>query len=261
MRNPLSVRGWLPVVRRQPAGCSDVALTFDDGPTPETTPLLLRLLGDADARATFFLTGARLEAHPELAAALVAAGHHVYAHGWVHQPVSGAAAARGVADLARAERLLAAIRPTPSPYLVRMPYNSGFTDSRVHRALLDFHPQPQFAWWSLSTVDYRIAQEEPDRQRRQAACNAVVAAAEARADLAGAVVLLHECPFDTPAEQAAAVTEMLVPPLLAAIARRGLRAAPMRPADGQGPLARHLLLNRRKPVALWAPVMPVSAGR
>ncbi len=53
---------WLPVIHRLPGdaeGRREVALTIDDGPT-EVTPRLLEVLSQANARATFFLSGARL---------------------------------------------------------------------------------------------------------------------------------------------------------------------------------------------------------
>ena len=45
-----------------------VALTFDDGPDPRSTPLLLELLRGAGQPAAFFCVGRRVAAHPELAA-------------------------------------------------------------------------------------------------------------------------------------------------------------------------------------------------
>ena len=56
------------------------ALTFDDGPGPETTPGLLEVLARHRARATFFLIGERVQAHPELLAAVAAAGHELANH-------------------------------------------------------------------------------------------------------------------------------------------------------------------------------------
>ena len=66
-----------------------VALTFDDGPTPEGTEQILAILGEADVRATFFLTGGEIEAHPELAARIVAEGHEVGNHSYSHQRMIG----------------------------------------------------------------------------------------------------------------------------------------------------------------------------
>jgi peptidoglycan/xylan/chitin deacetylase (PgdA/CDA1 family) len=56
------------------------ALTFDDGPSPETTPGLLEVLARHRAHATFFLIGERVQAHPQLVQAITGAGHEVANH-------------------------------------------------------------------------------------------------------------------------------------------------------------------------------------
>jgi len=56
------------------------ALTFDDGPSPETTPQLLDVLARHRAHATFFLIGERVRAHPRLVRAITAAGHEIANH-------------------------------------------------------------------------------------------------------------------------------------------------------------------------------------
>jgi peptidoglycan/xylan/chitin deacetylase (PgdA/CDA1 family) len=56
------------------------ALTFDDGPSPETTARLLDVLARHRAHATFFLIGERARAHPQLVAAITAAGHEIANH-------------------------------------------------------------------------------------------------------------------------------------------------------------------------------------
>ncbi len=66
-------------------GAPGVAITFDDGPHPEGTPAVLELLARAEARATFFMIGEQVEARPELAAEIAAAGHCVGLHGYRHR--------------------------------------------------------------------------------------------------------------------------------------------------------------------------------
>jgi uncharacterized protein (TIRG00374 family) len=61
-----------------------VAITFDDGPSPEHTPAVLEALRAAGARATFFVLGRNVRAHPELARMIVADGHELASHGDDH---------------------------------------------------------------------------------------------------------------------------------------------------------------------------------
>jgi len=69
-----------PNLRRLAPASREVALTFDDGPDPETTPRVLDLLDAAGARATFFVVGRRAEEHPELAREVVERGHRLGNH-------------------------------------------------------------------------------------------------------------------------------------------------------------------------------------
>ena len=62
----------------------EVALTFDDGPSPTTTPRVLKLLSDAGVRATFFVVGRKALAHPQLVRDIAAGGHELGLHGFEH---------------------------------------------------------------------------------------------------------------------------------------------------------------------------------
>jgi len=62
-----------------------VALTFDDGPDPATTPLLLEVLARHGAQATFFLMGSRAAAYPSLVARIVGEGHEIANHSMSEQ--------------------------------------------------------------------------------------------------------------------------------------------------------------------------------
>ncbi|PZD94177.1 polysaccharide deacetylase family protein [Paenibacillus sambharensis] len=63
----------------------EIALTFDDGPDPVYTPMLLDLLQRFDAKATFFVVGANAERHPELLKRMKDEGHIVGIHNYVHK--------------------------------------------------------------------------------------------------------------------------------------------------------------------------------
>ena len=73
-----------PFVCRGPAGLPRVALTFDDGPDPLSTPALLDLLRDAKVPAAFFCVGEKVDAHPEIAARAAREGHLLANHTWRH---------------------------------------------------------------------------------------------------------------------------------------------------------------------------------
>jgi peptidoglycan-N-acetylglucosamine deacetylase len=75
---------YLRVHWRLPAGTSDVALTFDDGPHPETTPAILDALAVHDQRATFFVIGEHVRRHADVLRRIVAAGHSVGLHSDSH---------------------------------------------------------------------------------------------------------------------------------------------------------------------------------
>lgn len=61
-----------------------IALTFDDGPHPINTPQIMDILHEQGVRATFFLIGKHLSAHPDIGKAIANAGHetgnHTYSH-------------------------------------------------------------------------------------------------------------------------------------------------------------------------------------
>ena len=57
-----------------------MALTFDDGPDPVSTPSLLDALAEGGARATFFVIAPRAAAYPALVQRTIAEGHSVQLH-------------------------------------------------------------------------------------------------------------------------------------------------------------------------------------
>jgi peptidoglycan/xylan/chitin deacetylase (PgdA/CDA1 family) len=61
-----------------------IALTFDDGPDPASTPAFLDLLAEHRRTATFFVLGAQASAHPALVRRIVGEGHELAVHGWTH---------------------------------------------------------------------------------------------------------------------------------------------------------------------------------
>lgn len=113
-----------------------VALTFDDGPDPRTTPRVLDLLDRHRARATFFCVGRKAERHPDLVREIARRGHRVENHSWGHAGMfccfSPDAQGR---DIDRAQATLARLAgATPryfrAPAGLRSPWLDGVLRSR-----------------------------------------------------------------------------------------------------------------------------------
>lgn len=75
---------WVRAVWRSRSGRPEVALTYDDGPDPESTPALLDLLDERGVRASFFCIGEKVRAHPELMKRMRDAGHVIGNHSERH---------------------------------------------------------------------------------------------------------------------------------------------------------------------------------
>lgn len=75
---------FLPVISRGPADKQAVALTFDDGPHPLSTPIILDLLAQHAVPATFFVTGRQVKNHPQLIRQIVSQGHTLGNHSYSH---------------------------------------------------------------------------------------------------------------------------------------------------------------------------------
>jgi peptidoglycan/xylan/chitin deacetylase (PgdA/CDA1 family) len=66
----------------------EVVLTFDDGPWPENTPMVLKALQENCIKATFFEIGEHATWRPDLTRALVSAGMTVGSHTWSHKDLA-----------------------------------------------------------------------------------------------------------------------------------------------------------------------------
>lgn len=160
---------------RTGTGGGTVSLTFDDGPSPTWTPRVLDLLDQYDARATFFLVGSQVVAHPDLARAIVARGHQVAGHTMDHRDLTGLPSSLWDRQVDQANALIE--RTTGQPVTcVRPPHgrHDGTVDARLGERGLDV------AMWTLDPQDW-------------ARPGAEVIADRVLADLRpGAVVLLHD---------------------------------------------------------------------
>jgi peptidoglycan/xylan/chitin deacetylase (PgdA/CDA1 family) len=114
----------------------EVALTFDDGPSPATTPRVLELLAAAGVRATFFVVGRKALEHPTLVRDIAAAGHQVGLHGFEHDRLFSLRLSDHVAlDIRRTQDVIEQAG-APRPTLFRPPigFVSHFTVRGARKA-------------------------------------------------------------------------------------------------------------------------------
>ena len=106
-----------------PAGAGVLALTFDDGPNPRCTPVLLDMLGKRGVKATFFMMGSRAEMEPALVRRVVEEGHLVGNHTWSHPNLARTAAGKIREELTRTSETLEQITGSQVRYF-RPPFGA-----------------------------------------------------------------------------------------------------------------------------------------
>ena len=197
-------------MRRQPE-VDGVALTFDDGPHPQGTPIVLEILRDAGASATFFLAGEQVERRPSLAGEIVAAGHRVELHCHRHRNALRLTAGMFLED---AERARAAIEEAAGQPIAdhRPPY--GIYSGPALRACRrrGWRPVLWSQWgrdWRGSATARSIARRATDSVR------------------AGDIVLLHDADYYS-APGSWARTVAALPIILEELGSRGLKTASLR---------------------------------
>ncbi|MDX6237775.1 MAG: hypothetical protein QOG10_2590, partial [Kribbellaceae bacterium] len=100
-----------------------IAITFDDGPDPVWTPQVLDLLRRENVKATFFVVGTEVAAHPELARRIAAEGHELGIHTFTHANLSAVPGWRRSLELRQSQLILAGAAGVTTP-LLRPPYSS-----------------------------------------------------------------------------------------------------------------------------------------
>lgn len=98
-----------------------VALTFDDGPSAETTPLVLDALARHQARATFFVLGTNVAGNEQLIRRMYQEGHEIGNHSWNH-PKFTTLTPEQIQDQIDLTQVAVANTGVPAPTLLRPPY-------------------------------------------------------------------------------------------------------------------------------------------
>ena len=199
---------FAPIIFKGRSGQKAVALTFDDGPDPSTTPLLLDLLKRRDVKATFFVIGEKAAAHPELVNSIIQQGHLLGNHSFKHSTrIFIQKVAAVVKDLEATQQVLK--QHGVEPLVYRPPV--GIVSPRLQPALekigltlVNFSNRP----WDggnrrLNNLSGRVLQRIQD----------------------GDIVLLHD--KRPPEEELVAVWLKEVEAVVEGIEKRGMRVVPL----------------------------------
>src|SRR5471030_1763756 len=171
-----------------------VALTFDDGPSPDGTELILALLKKYNIPATFFMIGEKVERYPELMALVRASGHQVIGnHSWDHPNFHDIAAAEQSDEVLRDEAVLA---PDVSTKLFRYPYGNASCETNALVRARGY----KIVGWHIDSCDWAYDKNGTIDAKEAISCGVlpqyrddyvghVVSAARARK---GGIILMHE---------------------------------------------------------------------
>ena len=124
-----------------------VALTFDDGPNPNTTPIALELLKKYNAKGTFFMVGKAVAGNEEIIKQVVAEGHQIGNHSWSHPlltKISLEQAKSQINDTTEALKKASG----QDVHIMRPPY--GGINATIQAAV-----DQSFILWDVDTLDWK----------------------------------------------------------------------------------------------------------
>ncbi|MBQ2628171.1 MAG: polysaccharide deacetylase family protein [Kiritimatiellae bacterium] len=124
-----------------------VALTFDDGPSPDTTPTLLDILYQKDVPATFFMLGNMAKNNPDIVLRADREGHEIASHTMYHQNLIRISPSAAQSDINEAKSVFNNILGH-TPSLTRPPY--GNINDNVRSSI-----GTPLILWSVDTLDWK----------------------------------------------------------------------------------------------------------
>lgn len=188
-----------------------IALTFDDGPDPDGTPAVLEALDRLGVTATFFMLGEQVARYPQIAAAVVAAGHEAAVHGFSHRNHLSRGPRETARDVARAASVVSAVTGM-QPIWFRPPYGVLTSASVVAARRCGLRPVLWTAW----------GRDWEDRSPAQ------VAATVRRQLVPGGTVLLHDSDCTTTVAGSWRATATALPRIVQRADQLGCLIGPLR---------------------------------
>ncbi len=168
-----------------------VALTYDDGPSKNATPVILKKLAECGGRATFFMVGKQAERYPELVRQMVDQGCEVANHTYSHTSMNKQTPQQLTEDLARTNRIVVESSGV-TPVLMR-PVGGARNDAGMDAVGAISMPA---ILWSVDTLDWKTRD----------AASTIQTVREQVKD--GDIILMHDL-YETTAEASLTIIEEL----------------------------------------------------
>lgn len=160
---------------RTPSACEEkkIALTFDDGPHPVYTEMLLDGLQERNVKVTFFILGKQAEAYPEIVNRIAQEGHLIGNHTYSHVQYSSSRELQFGEELVKTNEILKDITGQDIMF-VRPPYGSW---NKKYETQLNMFP----VLWTVDPLDWRTSN-----------ASKVVRSVLAKAS-ENDIILMHDC--------------------------------------------------------------------
>lgn len=155
---------------------SYIALTFDDGPSPETTPRLLEILRQRNIKVTFFVLGNMVAKYPEVLKMIADEGHEIGSHSWSHPQLTRISAAALDKELGNTSEAIFQVTGK-RPIFLRPPY--GTMKPALRTTIEDKY--------GLTIVNWSVDPNDWKNRNSQAVHDAIMAQVKP-----GAIVLSHD---------------------------------------------------------------------
>ena len=159
--------------KAQPAEAPKIALTFDDGPNPGSTPLLLDGLKERGVKVTFFVIGQNVEKYPDIVTRASAEGHIIGNHTYHHIDITKSTKEVAVKEIMDTSDLVERVTGIPTEYM-RPPFGVWQRDLEMDMGVMP-------VLWSIDPLDWTTENEDE-------IVNKVVTEAEEND-----IILLHDC--------------------------------------------------------------------
>ncbi|MBE6652052.1 MAG: hypothetical protein E7610_01385 [Ruminococcaceae bacterium] len=174
----------------------EIALSFDDGPHPRLTPIILDILEEYGIKATFFMVGENVGYYPAAARAVVEAGHEIGNHTFSHRKFGRMTEHEMLDEIASCEDAIASVSENPV-HFIRPP--EGQMSDAMRRVVGTLHYR--IILWDVDTRDWA---HTPPAEISRHILDTVQA---------GDIILMHDfIGHDSPTPEA---LRMVIPELLA----------------------------------------------